>query len=251
MTLITSVYAACLAVLASGKKIKHTFGWIVLAAICGIAALVTLTRSLGIVMLIVIPIFGMIRYRSAIGSIRVFAIPIMLVLAFGTVAALSEFDLMNQYLERFGRLSEELDPLSSPRLLDTAQGMREVGESPVFGTGHTDPQDFKSDVGKDTHGLVSLGLVGGIPLVILTLVAIYHSVRMGLRSPAWQRTAGLFIVVQVVVLMAINTFPGFVWIRSLVPAVIGMAMATSFGETAGYPNSRALARLGAWANLRQ
>jgi hypothetical protein len=114
-----------------------------------------------------------------------------------------------------------------------------------------DPQDIRSDVGKDTHGLVSLGLVGGVPLVILTLVAIYHSVRMGLRSPAWQRTAGLFIVVQVVVLMAINTFPGFVWIRSLVPTVIGMAMATSFGETAGYPNRRALARLGARANLSQ
>jgi len=230
MPLITSVYVAFLAVLASGKKIKHAYAWVAVTGILGIAALVTLMRSLAIVLLIVMPILGMIRYRSARGSIRAFALPIILVLAFGAVAVLSERDLTSQYLERFERFSEELDPLSSPRLLDTAQGIREVMESPVFGTGLTDPRDYRSEFGKDTNGLISLGLVGGVPLMILTLLATYYSLRIGLRRLTWQATAGMFIVVHVVVLMVINTFPGFVWIRSIVPTVIGMAMAASISE---------------------
>jgi len=233
ITLVTSVYVACLAVLASGKKIGPTYAWIALAAICGTAALITLTRSLGIVMLIAMPILAIIRYRSPVGSARIFALLMTLALGFGTVAVLSEHDLTAEYLDRFGQLDEELDPLSSPRLLDTAQGTREVLESPIFGTGLIDPRDFRSDVGKDTHGLVSLGLLGGVPLVILTLIATYYSLTIGLRSSTWHATAGVFIVLQVVLLMAINTFPGFVWIRSMVPAVIGMAMCAPIGSSAG------------------
>jgi hypothetical protein len=228
MPLITSVYVACLAGLAAGKK--HTWGWSALATICASAALVTLERSLAIILLIVMPIVGMVRYRFTWTSARLFLGPLTAAAAFVGIAAMSQYDLTSQFLQRFNQLSTEVATSDNPRLLDTLQSVREVEESPVFGTGFTEPRTFDTEAGADAHGLIMLGLLGGVPLMILTLLAAYYSVSMGFRGNAWQRTAGAFVVVHVVALMAINTAPGFVWIRSLLPTVIGMAVATSLSQ---------------------
>jgi hypothetical protein len=228
MALITSVYVACLTGVAADRK--RTWLWGTLATICACAALVTLERSLAMILLIVMPAMGMIRYRFTRTSLRLFLGPLVAAAAFVGIAAVSDYDLTSQFLQRFNQLSADVATPDNPRLLDTLQSVRDVEESPVFGTGRTEPRTFDTEAGADAHGLIMLGLVGGVPLMILTLLAVYYSVSMGLQSNTWHRTAGAFVVLQVVALMAINTAPGFVWIRSLLPTIIGMAVATSLSQ---------------------
>ncbi len=229
--LVVSVYAACLGAMAA-RKTGFPLMLVVAAGLCGVAAMVTLERSLGMLLLGVLPVMAMWRTRPAGRALRLGAAPLVLTLLFAGVAALVRPDLPRLYIDRFESLFDELDPGNdrNSRRQDTLQGSREIMETPLIGTGLPNPRDAVRGAGGDAHGLVLIGLIGGLPLVFLVLKAVYDCTRLALSRATPLTTAGLFVLAGTMFLMMINTAPGFVWNRTLVPTVVGMAMASSLGE---------------------
>jgi hypothetical protein len=227
MTLITSVCAGCMAALACAPHLwrqRHVIGVLL---ICGLGALITLTRSVAIVLLIGVPLIAALTVRRPSTCIKVIVAPLALLSALALVDQFAELKILEPFAARVANFANDYAGGRGERIVDTNEGLQELSENVLCGLGVIDPLYKHTVYGSDAHGLVRLALLGGVPLVVLVILVSISALRWRWHGKHPLRIVGLFVVLHEWLLIALGATGGFVWIRCLVPMILGFALLTS------------------------
>ena len=163
--------------------------FIILSIICFMALAITLTRSLLFSVLwgflIAVILAAYYRLYDFTRIFRVFNILMLLFFVIGIYSATINPSFLNLWQERVDTLITGVDakvfsPENPSRGLDNLASIDAIKDSPFLGTGsprHQHQYSYRLGPPTDIHPLLQIGLVGGIPAILLFLRLLYLIIR--------------------------------------------------------------------------
>ncbi|MBP7936785.1 MAG: hypothetical protein KA354_19255 [Phycisphaerae bacterium] len=117
------------------------------------------------------------------------------------------------------------------RFEDSLQASREIAASPFVGTGQMTLHEVTTFLGADIHGVLTLGLVAGLPAVLLLAIFVGSVLRAHSSSSASVFPFAFCVFVHYLFLLLANVDSTITVPRSVIPFLLSAALLCSASNT--------------------